>query len=338
MSARGTGPRGTGGGPVLAAVFVVMWSSGFIGAGIGTAAAGTETILMWRFIALAVLLLTWQFVIRRRRLTAREIGVQALLGLFSQSVYLFSMFKAVELGVTSGIASLIDALQPVCASAFAGLVLSERVSARQWGGLLVGLVGAGIVIDGDLDVREGVPAWAYAVPFAGMVALTVATIIERKADMKTSLSDSLAVQCAASAVFFSLVGLATGHAAVPTQARAWLAIVWLILLSTLGGYGLYWFILQRRGVAYVSSLIYLTAPATMIWGFAMFGDAISLLSGLGLLVCVAGVAIVHAHSGSPRRPCRRPDVGGGWRCGGAPFVRALRTVTSEGDRERDELR
>ncbi|MFI5526702.1 DMT family transporter [Streptomyces platensis] len=278
----------------MAAAFVIMWSSGFIGAGLGTAVSSAVTILMWRFIAVAAALLTLQFAIKRHRLTPREIVVQSLLGLFSQSIYLFSMFGAVQLGVTSGIVSLIDALQPVCASALAGLVLSERASARQWGGLGVGLIGVTIVIGGDLGLRPGVPAWAYLIPFVGMVALTAATLIERKAKLHTSLTDSLAVQCGASAVFFTVVGLSTGQAAMPTDGQAWLAIAWLIALSTLGGYGLYWIILQRNGVTYVSSLIYLTAPATLIWGFFMFGDAISLVSGLGIAICLGGVALVHS--------------------------------------------
>ncbi|MFF2807997.1 DMT family transporter [Streptomyces sp. NPDC058000] len=305
---------------VMAALFVVLWSSGFIGAGIGTAVSSAVTILMWRFIAVGAALLALQFVIRRHRLTPREILVQSLLGLFSQSIYLFSMFGAVQLGVTSGIVSLIDALQPVCASALAGLLLSERASARQWGGLGIGLVGVTIVISGDLGLRPGVPSWAYLIPFIGMLALTVATLIERKAQLHTPLMDSLAVQCGASAVFFTLVGLATGQVAMPTDGQAWLAIAWLILLSTLGGYGLYWVILQRHGVTYVSSLIYLTAPATLIWGFFMFGDAISLASGFGIAICVGGVVLVQSQrsrQGGRDTAPEEPSLGGE-----APAVKA----------------
>ncbi|MEV5881246.1 DMT family transporter [Streptomyces sp. NPDC052020] len=283
---------------LIAALFVVMWSSGFIGAGLGTAVSSAVTILMWRFIAVAAVLVAVQFVIRRRRLTLRAVMIQAVIGLFSQSIYLYSMFGAVDLGVTSGIVSLIDALQPICASALAGLVLGERTSRRQWLGLGIGLAGATVVIAGDVGLRPGAPPWAYFVPFVGMVALTVATLVERKARLETPLMDSLAVQCGASAVFFSVVGVATGQAAMPTEGQAWLAILWLIALSTLAGYGLYWYILQRRGVTYVSSLIYLTAPATLIWGFFMFGDAVSLLSAVGIAVCVAGVALVHSRHGT----------------------------------------
>jgi drug/metabolite transporter (DMT)-like permease len=286
---------------VIAALFVIMWSSGFIGAGIGTAVSSAVTILMWRFIAVGAALVVLQFVIRRRRLSLREVAIQAAVGLLSQSVYLYSMFGAVDLGVTSGIVSLIDALQPICASAFAGYLLSERTTARQWLGLGVGLVGVGIVIGGDLGLRPDVPSWAYLLPFVGMVALTGATLIKRKTRLNDiPLMDSLAIQCGTSAVFFTVVGLCTGQAAMPTDGQAWLAIAWLIVLSTMAGYGLYWYILERRGVTYVSSLIYLTAPATLIWGFFMFGDAITLVSGFGIVICVGGVAIVHSqHSDTP---------------------------------------
>lgn len=294
--------RGLGSEPLAAGLLVITWSSGFIGAALGTAVSTAATLLMWRFIMLAVPLLAWRFLIKRRRLAPREIAVQALLGIFSQSIYLLSMFTAVQHGVTSGIVSLIDALQPVCASAVAGLILSERVSLRRWSGLTIGLLGVGIVISGDLGFRPGVPAWAYAVPFAGMVALTAATIIERKAGLRTPLPDSLAVQCGASAVFFTMLGLSTGQAVMPVSGRFWIAVGWLVVLSTFGGYGLYWIILRRHGVAYVSSLIYLTAPATMIWGWLMFGDQVSAVSGGGLAVCLVGVLPVRARRETASSP------------------------------------
>lgn len=296
--------RGRSGDVTAAGIFVVMWSSGFIGAAFGTEVTGTVTLLMWRYTVAATVLLVWRFVIAGRRLTARELAVQGLVGVFSQSIYMFCMYKAIELGVTSGIVSLTGALQPVCASAFAGLLLDERISVRQWAGLAVGLLGVGVVISGDLGLRPDVPGWAYALPFAGMAALTVATLLGRRVAAGTSPVDALAVQCGVSAALFGLLGLSTGQATVPTAGQAWLAVAWLALMPTMVGFWLYWVILQRRGVAHVSSLIYLAAPTTMLWGLVMFGDEISLVSGVGLLVCVAGVALVHRgrHGGGAASP------------------------------------
>jgi drug/metabolite transporter (DMT)-like permease len=277
---------------VLATGFVVMWSSGFIGARLGTDAAGTVTLLMWRFILAAALLLAWSRL-RGSRLSRREVALQVVIGFLSQGVYLAGTVLSIELGVALGTAALIGALQPILAGALAGPVLGEPVVARQWIGLGLGVAGVGLVVGGDIQV-QGAPVWAYALPFAGMAGLVAATLIERKAAFDTDLGDALAVQCAVSAGLFSVLGLAAGEAAPPADGAFWLAIAWVIVLSTIGGYGLYWLNLERGSVTRVSSLIYLTPPATMIWAFLMFGETIGVPAAGGLGICVAAVLLVRS--------------------------------------------
>jgi drug/metabolite transporter (DMT)-like permease len=267
-----------------------MWSSGFIGARLGTDAAGTVTLLMWRFVVVAALLLAWTWV-RGSTLSQREVAVQVVIGLLSQGVYLAGTILSIELGVALGTAALIAALQPILAGALAGPVLGERVAAVQWAGLALGVAGVGLVVGGDIQV-QGAPAWAYALPFAGMAGLVAATLIERKTAIDTPLVDGLAIQCAISAVLFSSIGLAAGEAAPPSDGGFWLAVAWVIVLSTIGGYGLYWLNLGRGSVTRVSSLLYLTPPTTMVWAFLMFGETIGVLAAGGLAVCIAAVLLV----------------------------------------------
>jgi drug/metabolite transporter (DMT)-like permease len=276
----------------LAAGFVVMWSSGFIGARLGTDAAGTVTLLMWRFVLVAALLLAWSRL-RGSRLSRREVALQAVIGLLSQGVYLAGTVLSIELGVALGTAALIAALQPILAGALAGPVLGERVAVRQWAGLGLGVAGVGLVVGGDVQVH-GAPAWAYALPFAGMAGLVAATLIERRAAPETDLMDGLAIQCAVSAGLFSAIGLLAGDAAPPADAGFWLAVAWVIVLSTIGGYGLYWLNLQRGSVTRVSSLIYLTPPTTMVWAFLMFGETIGVVAAGGLVVCLGAVLLVRS--------------------------------------------
>ncbi|MDT0379844.1 DMT family transporter [Streptomyces sp. DSM 42041] len=245
-------------GVLTGAGLVVMWSSGFIGAELGTRAAGADTLLMWRFVAAAALF-GGGWLLRRRMPPPRALAEQAVVGLLSQGVYLGSVFWAVGAGVPAGTCALIAALQPLAAGALAGRLLGERVSRRQWAGLVVGLAGVTLVVRGDL-ASGAAPPWAYALPFAGMAGLLAASFAERRAKHRTAVTDALPLHCLVSAVAFTAVAGAAGHAAPPAAWDFWLAVAWVVALSTAGGYGFYWLSLRRRGVTRTSVLMYLTPP------------------------------------------------------------------------------
>jgi drug/metabolite transporter (DMT)-like permease len=122
--------------------FVVMWSSGFIGATLGTQEASTPTFQAWRSLVAAGVLLAAVLLLRRCWPPPREVAVQGTVGFLAQGVYLSGVVGAVEFGVTAGTTALVAALQPLLAAALAGPVLGERVRSRQWVGLIVGLVGS----------------------------------------------------------------------------------------------------------------------------------------------------------------------------------------------------
>lgn len=281
--------------------FVVMWSSGFIGARLGTQEASTPTFVAWRSLFAAGVLLAAVLLLRRRWPGWSEVGVQGTVGLLSQGVYLSGVVGAVGFGVSAGTTALVAALQPLLAAALAGPVLGEGVRARQWAGLIVGLVGVVLVVGGDIRVKEQVPAgsaaplWAYALPFVAMAGLVAATLLERRASLKTKvetpLDVALAIQCAASAVLFCIMAMFWGGLEPPGGGQFWLAVLWGVVFATFGGYGFYWLNLKLSSVARVSSLIYLTPPTTMVWAYLMFGESVSLLAISGLAVCLGGVLL-----------------------------------------------
>lgn len=275
--------------------FVVMWSSGFIGARIGTQAASTPTLMAWRFLFAAGLLMVVVLLFHRSRPSLREVVLQGVVGFLAQGVYLSGTVGAVEFGVSAGSASLVAALQPLLAAALAGPVLGERVRSWQWVGLVVGLVGVVLVVGGDARIGGHAPLWAYAMPFAGMVGLVTATLIERgvslRANRDTPLDVALAIQCAVSTVLFTGLAFFWGGLEPPGGMRFWAAVLWFVVFSTFGGYGFYWLNLKLSGVARVSSLVYLTPPTTMVWAYLMFGEGIGPLAVSGLVICFGSVLL-----------------------------------------------
>jgi drug/metabolite transporter (DMT)-like permease len=280
---------------LLSVAFVLCWSSGFIGAKLGAGNASAITVLMWRFLPLAVVLVAVAAVTRTawRGLTARDVTRQAVIGVLSQSGYLLSVYYAIQLGVSSGTTALIDGVQPLVAGALAGPLLGQYVSGRQWIGLGLGLSGVAVVTLADAAAGTGVAWWAYVVPLLGMLSLVAATFLESRSRSRVAPSVSLTVHCATSAVLFSVLALSTGAAAPPAESGFWVAVAWLVGLSTFGGYGLYWLILKRSGVTKVNTLMFLMAPVTAVWGAMAFGEPFGVQTALGLAVCLAAVVVVH---------------------------------------------
>lgn len=281
---------------LLSIAFVLTWSSGFIGAKLGAGSASAVTVLMWRFLPLALVLAVVALTVARaswRGLTARDALRQAVVGALSQSGYLLTVYYAIQLGVSSGTTALIDGTQPLVAGALAGPLLGQHVSRTQWVGLGLGVAGVVIVTAADATGGTDAPLWAYLVPFLGMFSLVAATFLDRRSPRPVAPAVSMTVHCVTSAVIFTALAVGSGAAIPPAEASFWVAISWLVTLSTFGGYGLYWLILRRSGVTQVNTLMFLMAPVTALWGALMFGEPFGVQTALGLAVGLAAVAVVH---------------------------------------------
>ncbi|MEJ1198875.1 MULTISPECIES: DMT family transporter [unclassified Streptomyces] len=304
---------------LLSVAFVLCWSSGFIGAKLGAGTADAATLLMWRFLPLAVVLVAVAAFSRAawRGLKLRDAGRQVAIGALSQSGYLLSVYYAIQLGVSSGTTALIDGVQPLVAGALAGPLLRQYVSRRQWLGLWLGLAGVATVTVADAAAAGAdVAWWAYFVPFLGMLSLVAATFLEGRSRAPVQPRVALTIHCVTSAVLFSGMAVGFGSAAPPADSSFWVATAWLVVLPTFGGYGLYWLILRRSGITEVNTLMFLMAPVTAVWGALMFGEPFGVQTALGLAVGLAAVVVVRRGGG---------EGGGGSRTRSARVTRSTRS-------------
>jgi drug/metabolite transporter (DMT)-like permease len=281
-----------------AMALVVLWSSGFIGAELGTRQAPASTLLAWRYLVAAGILFVlcaWRHELVSRAGVRRQI----VLGLLCQATYLGLTVSGVGLGVPSGTAALIAALQPLAVIALAALFLAERARLAQLLGLALGLAGVVLVVSGDLTAG-GAPWWAYLMPFGGMLSLAAGTVLQQRWRPQESVLVSMAVQSAAAAVVFWLLALVEGPAGEPTPPAFWGAVAWVVLLSSFGGYGAYLYVSRTQGATRASTLLYLTPPTTMLWAALMFGDRVPPAGLIGLALSAVGVAIALRSAGQVR--------------------------------------
>ena len=169
--------------PALCALFVVLWSSGFVGAKYGLDYAGTFTILFWRYLLVATVLALLVTLTRQwHRIAPRDLVRHMTVGVLAHTGWLAAVLGAIDLGLSAGLAAFITALQPIMTGALSARMTGERVTGREWAGLVLGLVAVAIVI-GDGIALGGSPV-AYALPFLAVVSITIASLTDRGATVE----------------------------------------------------------------------------------------------------------------------------------------------------------
>lgn len=274
--------------------FVVAWSSGFLIPAFATADVAPLTLLVWRFLPLAVALVVIVAASGAARgVTTREIRTQALVGLFAQFGYCAAVYAAVAVGIATGTVALIDAVQPLIVAVLVGPVLGVRVHGAQWAGLAIGAVGVLLVVQSQLGSSEA-PAAAYLLPVTAMVCLIVGTLLQRRSTIRTGVLVTLTVHVTVTAVLFLVVAAATGQLVPPASLSFWVAVLLTALFPTLTAYGLYWWLLRRVGITALQALLFLMAPATAVGGALLLGETLTMVTAAGFGLCAIGVAAVLA--------------------------------------------
>jgi drug/metabolite transporter (DMT)-like permease len=286
------------GGPAL---FVLLWSTGFVGAKYGLPYAPPFTFLALRLAVAAALLTALAAALRSIGMPRRvQYGRASVAGLLLHAGYLGGVFYGISIGVPAGVSAVIVSLQPVLTAVLAARVLGERPSARQWVGLALGLGGVALVVGPGIAEAGS----AEPLPVAGLVSCVVAlasgtlgTVWQKRHGDGIPLVWGTAVQYAAAAAVLLAVALATEDLSIRWTGDFVLAFVWLVLVLSIGAVLLLLLLLRRGTAAGVSSLYYLVPPATAVEAFFLFGERLGVLALIGIGVTAVGVALVVA----PRR-------------------------------------
>ncbi len=290
------------GGPTL---FVLLWSTGFVGAKYGLPYAEPFTFLSVRLLLAAALLGGLAVALRSARMPSRtQYGHAAVVGVLLHAGYLGGVFYAISTGVPAGVSAVVVSLQPVLTAVLATRVLDERLVARQWTGLMLGVVGVTLVVAPGL-AGSGSTA---SLPLAGLlgcgVALacgTSATLYQKRHGDGIPLVWGTAVQYAAASLLLLAAASATESLRIAWTTEFVAALVWLVLVLSLGAVLLLLVLLRRGSASSVSSLLYLVPPATAVEAFLLFGERLPLPALAGVAVTALGVALVV----TPVRPSPR---------------------------------
>src|SRR6056297_1091979 len=282
---------------LLAVGFVLLWNSGFIGAEYGLPYTGPFTLLFWRYLALSVLIFIYLLIRNRFRWVGlRAAAPNMLIGVLAHGVWLACVLFALDNGVPAGIVALVVALQPLATGAFSGLVTGERTNQIQWVGLVLGFLGVAVTVGFRMDFASPTSVFSYLIPLGSVFAITAASLIQRRMDIKYARSKlpldlSMFYQSFATTLALALPAILSANLSTQWEPEFIYTMLWLIIAVSLGAYVLMWCLIDRIEATRVASLFNLGPPVTMLMAWFAFGDQVQIMDVVGLAIVFAGVIL-----------------------------------------------
>ena len=281
----------------MPAVFVLIWSTGFIVAKYGLPYAPPLTFLAIRYVLSLACFLVWIGIARvawpANRSQWLHLGVT---GILIHAGYLGGVWSAVKGGMGSGLSALIVGLQPVLTAVWVSRMgdasqSGNRVSARQWLGLVLGLAGLLLVVSRKFGAGNEATAYTLACAVFALLSITIGTLYQKRFVQAADVRSANAIQLgAALLVTLPFAWFEAEPVRLTTEFVG--ALAWSVLALTLGGSSLLYMLIQRGAATAVTSLLYLVPPTTALMAWLLFGESITVVTVLGTALTALGVWLV----------------------------------------------
>jgi drug/metabolite transporter (DMT)-like permease len=272
------------------ALFVLLWSTGFIGAKLGLPYADPIVFLELRFLFVLAILLPLCWVFRAPWPAPRRAVHMAVSGALLQAGYLGGVFASLHHGMPAGVSALVTGMQPVLTAVLGSWLLRETVTGRQWLGFILGMAGVVLVV-GDRVVVERLSASAVGLSLFALLSITLGTLWQKRHGAGIDLRTGAAIQFMAAAVILAPFAALEGGE-VRWTGEFVFALAWLVLVLSFGAIFLLLTLIRRGRATQVSSLFYLVPPTTALIAWPLFGETYSLAAAAGMGLAMLAVWLV----------------------------------------------
>ena len=277
-------------------IFVLLWSTGFVGAKYILPYASPFTFLAIRyFFATIILVALAKLANQTLRISKAQIKESVLVSVFLHVLYIAGVFYAVHLGVSAGIAAVIVSLQPIFVSLIAIPMFGEKLRVVQIAGLLLGLIGVALLLLPRVfkgDYSSSFSALGLFSCFLALVGTTVGYLLQKRTGSGIPFLSGTAVQYAAATAIYFVLAVTFEDRTVIVNLRFILALTWIVMALSIGSIFLLFFMLRTDSASTVSSLYYLVPPSTAIQAYILFGERIGQIGILGMGLAALGVLLV----------------------------------------------
>jgi drug/metabolite transporter (DMT)-like permease len=280
------------------ALFVLLWSTGFIGARYGLPYIEPLTFLAVRMVFAVVIMAGIALAGGARWPHANEAGHSLVAGSLVHGLGLGGVFTAISQGVPAGISALILGLQPILTSTLANRFMGEKVTRLQWVGLALGLVGVLLVLhDRNIVLAGSVLGWVAS--FLSLIGITLGTLYQKRYCGGIDWRTGNLIQYAGVGVLFTLGAFAVETREIHWTSELIFAMAWLVLVLSIAAVGLLYWLIRRSPATGFASLFYLVPAVTAFFAFILFDERLDSISMLGMVICAGGVVLVNRGTSSP---------------------------------------
>ena len=277
----------------IPAVFVFLWSTGFIGAKYGLPYAEPGVFLAIRHSIVAAVMVAIAVLFRAPWPQSwQAVAHLAIIGILLHAIYLGGVFFSISLGVDAGVSALITGLQPVVVAVLAGPLLGERQTPRQWFGFVLGLIGVALVVQNKLDLGAGT-VFGMTLSAIALLGMAFGTLYQKRFGQEMDLRSGSAIQFTAAAIVMWLVSFVFEEGHVSWTGEFIFAMFWLCVVLSFGAVSLLYLMIRKGAASKVSSLMYMVPPTAAVIAYFMFGETLSSVALVGMAVAVIGVALVN---------------------------------------------
>jgi len=273
------------------AMFVLLWSTGFVGTKYVINNADPLTYLAIRMAIVVGLMAVIVAIARPKWPNGIEIGHSVVAGILVHGFYLGGTAVAISLSIPAGLSALIPGLQPILTSTIANRWLGERVTPLQWSGLLIGLAGVGLILH-DRPVT-GQAGWGWLASGVSLISITLGTLYQRRYCNKIDWRSGNLVQYVAVTAFFTVAAFLFEDRVVHWTAEFVLALAWLAVALSIGSIGLLYWLIRHQAATSVASLFYLVPAVTAVMAYVLFDERLDAVAIAGMVACAAAVFLVN---------------------------------------------
>jgi drug/metabolite transporter (DMT)-like permease len=273
------------------AVFVVLWSTGFVATKYVLRSAEPLTFLAIRMAIVVAIMALIALVVRPRWPDRVGMAHSAAAGLLVHGFYLGGTAIAIAHSIPAGLSALIPGLQPILTSTLANRFLGERVTALQWLGLLLGLAGVALILhERPMSGEVGLGWLASGV---SLISITLGTLYQRRYCRDIDWRAGNLFQYVAVTIFFAVGAFLFEDRVVHWTAEFLLGVAWLVVVLSIGSIAVLYWLIRHSAATSVASLFYLVPVVTALMAYVLFGERLDVVAIAGMAACAAAVFVVN---------------------------------------------